>query len=101
MELVKGTLLRTKAEWIAFFWKPIVKDFTGSCLWFLWLLCAFIALSSMVRENAVSLLVIMLCLSFAAMHLHFLGKEKHFFQDECVGLYWIVLVCFVEVMSAY
>jgi hypothetical protein len=27
VELVKGTLLRTKAGWIAFFSKPIVKDF--------------------------------------------------------------------------
>jgi hypothetical protein len=84
-----------------FFLETHCKRFLrGSCLWFLWLLCAFIALSSMVRENAVSLLVIMLCLSFAAMHLHFWEGEA-FFQDECVGLYWIVLVCFVEVMSAY
>jgi hypothetical protein len=53
----------------------------------------------MVRENAVSLLVIMRVFLLLCICIFWEGEA--FFQDECVGLYWIVLVCFVEVMSAY
>jgi hypothetical protein len=53
----------------------------------------------MVREHAVSLLVIMRVVLLLCICIFWEGEA--FFQDECVGLYWIVLVCFVEVMSAY
>jgi ABC-type transport system involved in multi-copper enzyme maturation permease subunit len=70
-----------------FFLETHCKRFLrGSCLWFLWLLCAFIALSSMVRENAVSLLVIVRVFLLLCICIFWEG-EAFFFQDDCVGLY--------------
>jgi hypothetical protein len=101
VELVKGTLLRTKAGWIAFFLETHCKRFYGDhasgfsgffvrsllCLaWFVRTLCPFLS------SCYACLLLLCICIFW---------EGEAFFQDECVGLYWIVLVCFVEVMSAY
>jgi hypothetical protein len=82
VELVKGTLLRTKAGWIAFFSKPIVKDFLrGSCLWFL----SFFVRSLLCLAWFVTTLCPFLssCVSFCCYAFAFFGKEKHFSGRMC------------------